>query len=117
RDPRVLFHLVLAERLARVEHHEHRPSSFVLVHDVRVERASGSVDRAEVPVLHWPNLLRTTLARCRRTSKPREEHTMSCRASTSGGVSSARSSSRQPSTAGSACRLLASRTPLSLRVP
>jgi hypothetical protein len=32
------------------------------VHDMCVERASGSVDRAEVPVLHRPNLLRTTLA-------------------------------------------------------
>ena len=89
RDPRVLLHLVLAQRLPGVEGDEHRSSALVLVHDVRVERASGSVDRTEVPVLHSPNLLRTTLDRWLQNFKHRGERTTFCRATISGGMSSA----------------------------
>ena len=51
-DPRVLLHLVVAERLAGVDRDEHGASAFVLMDDRRVARSAGRLDRPQVPVLH-----------------------------------------------------------------
>src|SRR5262249_12840399 len=56
-DPRVLLDLVLAERLPGLERDQHRACSRILVHDVRVAGAARRVDRAQIPVLHGPDLL------------------------------------------------------------
>src|SRR3954468_1868604 len=55
-DPCVLLDLVLAERLSRFEHDQHRPRAFILVNHVRVPCSAWRVDRPQVPVLHGPDL-------------------------------------------------------------
>ena len=52
RHPRVLLHLMLAERLARLEHDQDGARSVVRVQDERVTGAVGRVNGEEVPRLH-----------------------------------------------------------------
>src|SRR5207245_10075208 len=52
RDPGVLFHLVLADRLAGAEHDEDSASTFVRVEHDRIARPLGSIEVEQVPVLH-----------------------------------------------------------------
>ena len=51
-DPRVLLHLVLAERLTRTEHDQDRARAVVRVEDDRVACPLGCIEFEEVPALH-----------------------------------------------------------------
>lgn len=51
-DPRVLLHLVLAERLAGAEHDQDRARALVRVEDDRVPCPFGGIEVEEVPALH-----------------------------------------------------------------
>ena len=51
-DPRVLLHLVLAERLAGAEHDQDGASAIVRVEHDRVARPFGSIESEQVPALH-----------------------------------------------------------------
>jgi hydroxyacylglutathione hydrolase len=51
-DPGVLLHLMVAERLAGLQHDQHRAGAVVGVEDDRISRSVGGVELEQIPALH-----------------------------------------------------------------